>query len=622
VKAALIPALAALSAITLAAPLEPVRWSMVVEPQAAPPGARVLAKLRARMEPGWHLYSLTTPRPPIATSIKLAPDPAVAFARAYQPQPERKPDPNFRTETETFQGEVTFLIEVQLSERAAPGELKLTAEVRFQSCDDRQCLPPRRASASASLRVDPSAPAPGFAIPPGYTLAGTPSASGTGARQSSSSAGSQGMPLFLLVAFGFGLAAVLTPCVFPMIPVTVSFFLNKPRLSRAWALADAGVFSLGIIVLFTGLGLLVTALLGPFGMVQLGSNPWVNSFVALVFLVFALSLLGAFELRVPSGVLTRLDRASRSGGITGTLFMGLTFSLAAFSCVGPFVGTLLAASLTEGGWRPALGMLAFATGLAAPFFLLALFPAWLGRLPRSGGWLEQVKVVLGLFILAAMLKYLSAVDKVLGWNWLTRERFLAAWIVLFGLAGLYLLGLVRLPGAKPDEPLGLVRMLVAATLLTFALSLLPGMFGARLGELDAYVPLASEGSVKAGRGAGGLHWIKNQYHEALTEARRRNKPLLVSFTGYACTNCQWMKANMFTRPEIAAALEGFVLLELYTDGTDAASGQNQRLQQSRFGTVAIPFYAVLSPQEEVLGTFAGLTRDAGEFLAFLRAGGG
>lgn len=602
--------------------LEPVRWSLSIEPDAAPPGARLLARLTARMDPGWHLYSLTTPRPPIATTIEVGPDPAVESFRVYQPQPARKLDPNFNTQTETFDGEVTFLLELKLAPGVSPGVRDLAARVRFQTCDDRQCLPPRRVNLSARFRVEPSAPVPAIVIPPGYTAASLDVKGGEATPGwPRSAAQPRGLGLFLLIAFGFGLAAIFTPCVFPMIPITVSFFLNKPAIGRSRAVLEAGVFSAGIIVLFSALGLMVTALLGPFGMLQLGSSPWVNGFIAAVFLAFGLSLLGAFELRIPAGVLTRLDQASRSGDMVGTLLMGLTFSLAAFSCVAPFVGTLLAASLAQGGWKPALGMLSFATGLALPFFLLALFPAWLGRLPRSGEWTERIKVVLGFVILAAMLKYLSAVDKVAGWNWLTRERFLAAWIVLFGLAGLYLLGLLRLPGSGAGEPLGVGRLLVGAAMLAFALSLVPGMLGGRLGELDAYVPLPSERSLAGASTERELRWIKNGYAEALARARQQGKPLFVSFTGYACTNCQWMKANMFTRPEVRQALERFVLVELYTDGTDAASRENQRLQQSRFQTVAIPYYAVLSPEEKVLATFAGLTRDPAEFLAFLQASG-
>jgi thiol:disulfide interchange protein len=626
VRRALLPVVVvvAATAVLSGQPLNPVQWSLTIEPSKAPPGSEVVGRLIARMDPGWRLYSMTTPRPPIATTVELSSNPAIASVRIYQPEPGRKLDPNFGTQTETYEREAAFLLVIRLSDAASPGEIELVARPRFQACDDRQCLPPRRVSVSARFLVDAAAAATAPVIPGGYSLVSGPpeparaEAPGPGAPPAEQP---RALPLFLLVAFGFGLAAIFTPCVFPMIPITVSFFLNKPATGRARGVFEAAVFALGIIVLFTGLGLLVTALLGPFGMVQLGSNPWVNGFIAAVFMVFALSLLGAFEIRLPSALLTRLDRASRGGGLAGTMLMGLTFSLTAFACVGPFVGTLLAASLAEGGWKPALGMLGFAVGLASPFFFLALFPSYLARLPRSGGWMERVKIVLGFIILAAAFKYVSAVDKVLGWNVLTRERFLAAWIVLFGLAGLYLLGLLRLPGVKPDEPLGLVRLFTGAALLVFAVSLIPGMFGGRLGELDAFVPPPSESSLPGASADGGLRWMKNQYQEALALARQEGKPVFISFTGYACTNCQWMKANMFTRPEIASALEKFVRLELYTDGADPASEENQRLQESRFRTVAIPYYAILSPDEKVIATFAGLTRDPERFLSFLRLAG-
>jgi thiol:disulfide interchange protein DsbD len=428
---------------------------------------------------------------------------------------------------------------------------------------------------------------------------------------------------FLLIAFGFGLAAIFTPCVFPMIPITMSYFLSRPSGGRRESITHAAVFCLGIIVLFSGLGLLTTAVLGPFGMVTLGSNPWVNGFIAALFLAFGLSLLGAFEINIPSPILTRLNRSSEKGGLAGALLMGLTFSLASFACVGPFVGTLLAASVAGGGgapWaRPLLGMAAFATGLALPFFLLALFPSYLKRLPRSGGWLARVKVIIGFVVLAASLKYVSSVDQVLQWGFLTRERFLAAWIVLFAMAGLYLLGFVRLDGVKPDEPMGLGRLLVGMAFLVFALSLAPGMFGAKLGALDAYVPVAG-GPPPVSSGSA-LVWMKDQYRAALDRARRERKRVFVNFTGYACTNCHWMKANMFTRPEIAAALQDFVLVELYTDGTDQVSQANQNLELSKFHTVAIPFYAILDADEKAVATFAGSTSDAKEYLAFLQRPG-
>jgi thiol:disulfide interchange protein DsbD len=395
----------------------------------------------------------------------------------------------------------------------------------------------------------------------------------------------------------------------------VSFFLGQRG-----GIAQAAVFSSGIIVLFCAMGLGVTAAVGPFGVVQLGSNPWVNGFIAIVFCIFALSLLGAFEITLPSGLLTKLDQASRKGGYFGTLLMGFTFALTSFACVGPFVGSLLAASVQTKGIQPTLGMVSFAGGLSAPFFFLAAFPSYLKKLPRSGGWLMRVKVVMGFVLLAVMLKYASNIDQVLQTNFLTRERFLAAWLVLFALPGFYLLGLLRLEGVEPGEPLGIPRLLIASLFLIFSFSLLPGMFGAPLGELEAYVPAAP--ASLTGSSESGIAYMKNQYREALAKARDEHKLVLVTFTGYACTNCHWMKANLFPKPEIAAELKGLVLVDLYTDGTDAASEENQKLQDSKFQTVAIPYYAIMDGDEKVVATFPGSTRNAAEFLTFLKSRAG
>jgi thiol:disulfide interchange protein DsbD len=230
----------------------------------------------------------------------------------------------------------------------------------------------------------------------------------------------------------------------------------------------------------------------------------------------------------------------------------------------------------------------------------------------------RVKVVFGFVILAAASKYLSVIDQQFHLGILTRERFLAAWVILFALPGLYLLGLLRLEGIGPDEHLGVGRMLVAALFLIFALSLVPGMFGAHLGELDAWVPAATFTAGSASAAGAEPAWMTNQYEQALARARAENKLVLVNFTGYACTNCHWMRANMFPRPEIRPLLDDFVLLELFTDGTDAASTANQDMESRKFGTVAIPYYAILSPDGDAIATFPGLTRDAGEFAAFLK----
>jgi thiol:disulfide interchange protein DsbD len=609
-------------------------------------------RLTAKLEDGWHLYSPTTPKGgPIPTTIELAPNPAIASYKLYQPKPERKFDPNFNLDTETFQKEVVFLLVVDLKKDAplnlppgvrqpirdfpiSPVPLQVTAQVRYQSCTDKQCLPPKRKSPSTTQVLYFAAPEPtAFVLPAGYAEikpalvsaaaepasppGGPSSAPETGSPASSAS---ESLGTLLLTAFGLGLASIFTPCVFPMIPITVSFFLNQRG-----GIAQALVFSLGIVGFFCLLGLGVTAAVGPFGVNQLGSNPWVNSFITIVFAAFALSLLGAFEITLPSGLLTKLDQASRRGGYFGTLLMGLTFSLTSFACIGPFMGSLLVASVQTKGAQPVLGMVSFATGLASPFFFLAAFPSYLKMLPRSGGWLARVKVVMGFVLLAAMLKYASNVDQVLQLNWLTRERFLAAWFVLFSLAGLYLLGLLRLEGVEASESLGISRLLIASVFLIFAFSLLPGMFGAPLGELDAYIPAAHSGVLAGGLGGGSAaadsspKWMKNQYREALDLARQENKLVLVNFTGYACTNCHWMESNMFPRPEIASALKNFVLVDLYTDGTDKASEENQKLQDEKFATVAEPYYAILDSDQKVVAKFEGLTKSSGEFLKFLQS---
>ncbi len=621
----------------LSAKDDPVQWTLEPHKDASnvKPGGHAWLQLTAKIQPGWHLYSPTTPPGgPIITSVKLNESPAVASYQLYRPQPVRKLDPNFQLETETYSDQAVFLFDATTTSKT--GLSTIQAAVRYQACNDFKCLNPVKKTADTSITIDSSAPVSKVDVPAGYALVpvasapaatpgATPPVAGSAASTKPASFGSataqQDLLPFLLTAFGFGLAALFTPCVFPMIPITVSFFLNQSggeeKKSGGWT--QALVFCLGIIVLFTGLGFLVTALAGPFGVVQLGSSPWVNGFIAIVFFVFGLSLLGAFELTLPSGLLTKLDRASQGGGYVGTLIMGLTFSLTSFACIGPIVGPLLIASVQSKGLQPILGMASFATGLSAPFFLLALFPSYLKKLPRSGGWMSRVKVVLGFIVLAAMLKYLSNVDQVLQWHFLTRERFLAGWVILFALPGLYLLGLLRMEGMTKEETVSVPRALVAALLLIFSVSLIPGLFGARLGEIDAYIPEGS-GSQFGGTTAAAPTTtdFKNNLDGALAKARAENKLVLINFTGYACTNCHWMKANIFPLPEIQAALKDMVIVDLYTDGTDAESDKNQKLEDSKFGTASIPFYAVVDPDQNVIATFPQLTRNPKEFLGFLQ----
>jgi thiol:disulfide interchange protein DsbD len=626
-----------LALVSVFAAEDPVQWTLTFDSMAAAPGSHVLAKFTGTIQPHWHVYSMTTPPGgPNPTTAGIADNPAVAGFKIYQPKPVRKLDPSFGIDTETFAEQYVLLFDIELKKDAAAGPANITANVRYQTCNDTICLPPKRKSAAAAIAIDPSAKAEAILIPSGYTLLPTPVQATTSASSVATSANSAPIPaeppadaggygLFLLTAFAAGVAAIFTPCVFPMIPFTVSYFLNRQTGNKRDGVLHAVIFCLGIVVLFTGLGALLKAIAGPFGVVQLGNSPWVNGFIAAVFIVFGLSLLGAYELTLPSGLLTKMNQASEGGGYLGTLVMGLTFTLTSFACIGPIVGPLLVASVQTSGLRPVFGMASFATGLAAPFFVLALFPSFLQKLPKSGGWLMRVKVVLGFVVLAISIKYLSSADQILQTDFISREMFLAAWVVLFALPGLYLLGLLRLEGIKPEDHLGVGRVLVAALFLTFSISLLPGLFGASLGNVEAFIPVQAKGVALLGGGgsgqASGPVWMKNQYKEALAKAHAGNKLVFINFTGYACTNCHWMKANMFPRPEITGLLKDFVLVDLYTDGTDAPSEQNQQLEEKRFGTVAIPFYAIVDPDERTIATFPGLTRNASEFVTFLKRRG-
>ncbi|MGP0071428.1 MAG: protein-disulfide reductase DsbD family protein [Bryobacteraceae bacterium] len=616
-------ALSSIAASSLIAAEDPVQWALTFDAKSAAPGSHVLAKFTGTIQPHWHVYSMTTPPGgPNPTTASIAQNPVVAGFQIYQAKPVRKLDPSFGIDTETFSEQYALLFDIELKKDAAAGPADITANVRYQSCNDTICLPPKKKTATASITIDPSAKATAILIPSGYTLVPTAVAAPTPATAPVAPAPqSSGFSLFLLTAFGAGLAAIFTPCVFPMIPFTVSYFLNRQTGGKRDGVMQAAVFCLGIVVLFTGLGALLKGIGGRFGVVQLGNSPWVNGFIAVVFVIFGLSLLGAYELTLPSGLLTKMNQASEGGGYFGSLLMGLTFTLTSFACVGPFVGPLLAASVQTSGLQPVFGMAAFATGLASPFFVLALFPSFLQKLPRSGGWLMRVKVVAGFVVLAISVKYLSSADQILQTGLISREMFLALWIVLFALPGLYLLGFLRLEGIQADDHLGVGRVLVAALFLTFSISLLPGLFGASLGNVEAFIPVqAKEVALLGGGGgeSGAPVWMKNQYKEALAKARSENKLVFINFTGYACTNCHWMKANMFPKPEINGLLKDFVLVDLYTDGTDAPSEQNQQLEEKRFGTVAIPFYAIVDPDERTIATFPGLTRNAAEFVGFLK----
>lgn len=592
------------------------------------------AILSATIAPGWHVYSITQPPGgPNATTVTV---PAgQGFERKGDitgTKPESAFDPNFQMKTEFYQNAVHLQVPLVSTGNSAAQTVQV--EVRFQACNDRLCLPPKTmrlnlpltggevtaVPASRHIFAQTTAPESASIAPPRQTASASSKASGRS---------QQSLGAFLWLAFGMGALSLLTPCVFPMIPITISYFTSHSANSRGAALSQAIVYSLGIILTFTALGMFLALVFGAGGVNQLAANPWVNLLITAIFLGFALSLFGAYFIQVPTGLVSKLDGIAHrpgTGKFAGTLLMGLTFTLTSFTCTSPFVGTLLVTA-AGGSWEwPLLGMLAFSTIFAMPFFVLALAPQLLSQLPRSGGWLNSVKVIMGFLEIAAAMKFLSNADLIWHWGIFSREVVLAVWVAIGILAVLYLLGKFQMPHDSPVQSVAAPRMLAAIFFLSVAIWLGTGLFGRSLGEIESFLPPPSdigEGS-SAGNSSGAgqpaeMSWILNDYPAALAAAKQQNKPIFVDFTGYTCTNCRWMEANMFSRPEVRKELDHFVRVRLYTDGSGAVYEQQQAMEQQRFNTVALPFYTVLTPRGTTISTFPGLTRNPEEFLKFLRA---
>ncbi|MGH9799517.1 MAG: protein-disulfide reductase DsbD family protein, partial [Blastocatellia bacterium] len=604
----------------------PMNLSARLDPNPVKAGQTAKVTITAKIDSGWHLYSLTQPAGgPRPTKISI--DETGAFkaaGKATQPKPKVAADPNFSIPgqppfmTETFEGEALFTLPVKVADDAAPGQQKLTVKFYFQVCNDHECLPPRTkpievdvaiVAANAKLTTSPTLEAsPSPTNSPESAASPTPDpASGTTGNNSTTppipnggdddqakALKNRGLFGFIWFALIQGLLALLTPCVFPMIPITVSFFTKREKRTSGQAVGQASFFSLGIILTYTVLGLALAVIAGPTGLTKLAASPWMNLFLTALFVIFALNLFGMFEIGVPSRLVNKLNKQADSGagGQTfATILMGITFTLTSFTCTTAFVGTVLIYA-TQGDWFWAIiGMVAFATAFALPFFLFALFPHWLHKLPKSGGWLNAVKVVMGFLELGAAFKFLSNVDLVWGWQTVSRPLVLSAWIAIALATALYLLGKIQLPHDTPVERLGVFRMLMATFFLGLVFYFLTGLFGGALGEFDAWLPPSSSSDFalnRSGNNVAAATWHET-YDEVLQKAKAENRPAFLNFTGVTCTNCRWMEKNMFPDPAVKKELEKFVLAELYTDREDTPEHQkldeeNGKLQADKFGT--------------------------------------
>ena len=648
--------------------LDHVTWTTRVDPAEVVQGQSARLVFQGDIGEGtpedgpWKMYALGSPSPSRAVSVTLDDLPAGLAQQGEWQQTGAKEgyDPNFKKDVIYFEKQALFWAELAVAADAEIGTRTVRGEINFMICNNKLCLPPTRVSfetavdvkAASSENDDTDNAASALDAPPlttpaeepllmqdsltGLTLAPTPLATDSDEQEGAilaaeadfGGAGGGGLWSFLLLALGAGFAALLTPCVFPMIPLTVSFFA-KHSGKQSQAVRMALVYGLAIVVTFTGLGVLMAVLVGAAGAQSFAANPWVNLFIGLVFVLFAVSLLGLFELRLPSGLINFFNRkGNETQGYLGVLFMGFTLTLVSFSCTAPFVGGLLAAT-TIGSWSyPILGMTVFSAAFSLPFMFFAMFPRALDSLPKSGSWMNVVKVVLGFIELAAALKFLSNADLVWGWGLISRTLALALCIVIFTLTGMYLIGKLRMKHEPAVEHVGVGRLMASIAFFGLALYLVPGLLGAPLNKLDAYLPPRQSDDVSLvallGGAGNAVHndeaWITDDIEAAFAEAEAVGKPVMIDFTGYTCTNCREMEANVFTRPEIAERFErNFVLLRLYTDGPRDTEFQQYQLDLT--GTVALPTYAVVNPsnQDKTLVQISGVVPFE-RFAAFLDRG--
>ncbi|MCY4780863.1 thioredoxin family protein [Sphingobacterium sp. UT-1RO-CII-1] len=462
-----------------------------------------------------------------------------------------------------------------------------------------------------------------------------------------------------------GFAAFIMPCIFPMVPLTVSFFTKRSD-SKIKAVSQALLYGIFIIVIYVALGMLITIAFGSDALNELSTNGIFNFVFFLILVLFAASFFGAFELTLPSSFVNKIDAKSDQGGFLGLFFMAFSLALVSFSCTGPIIGTLLVEAASKGErMGPAIGMLGFAIALALPFVLFAMFPSMLKSMPKSGGWLNSVKVVLGFLELALALKFLSNVDLAYHWNWLDREVFLSLWIAIFGLMGLYLIGKIKFAHDSPLSHMSVPRTILAIIVFSFVIYMVPGLWGAPLKSISAFLPPsatqdfdlsvsnfvpASTDNANAGkqkkyydifheRGTPKGFDPYYDYEEGLAAAKEINKPVLIDFTGWNCVNCRKMEANVWTDPKVANILrEQFVMVELFVDDRTELSpeeqfvseysgkkiktigNKNSDFQASAFNSNSQPLYVIVDTEGNVLIPPSGANYDVNSYANYLLEG--
>lgn len=677
--------LALIALVVQAQILTPVKWKIKLDDKGGAPEKEIV--FTATADKGWHLYDMNLPEGgPVSTSFTF--ETLNGAELIGQPVPSVKPttvyDEQFAMNLRWYPGTVSFTQKLKVTD---PAKFKAEGEVEFMACNDETCLPPDQIPFSfdkKSIHVDPALAAnssttevdkeDATAIQPDTQVVAeeaselntpdpaakeTPATTSPKASDSLTDSPNLWSPvidqlksfgdatvsaadtswLFIFFA-GFlgGLIALLTPCVWPMIPMTVSFFLKRTK-DRKKAIHDAITYGLSIIVIYLVMGLLITGIFGASALNDLSTNAIFNILFFLLLVVFAVSFFGAFELVLPASWTSKLDsKADSTTGVLSIFFMSFTLVLVSFSCTGPIIGTLLVQAASMGtAVGPAIGMFGFALALSIPFSVFAIFPNMLQSMPKSGGWLNSVKVVLGFLELALALKFLSVADLAYGWRLLDREAFIVLWIVIFSLLGVYLLGKIKFSHDSEVKYVSVPRLFMAIISFAFAIYMVPGLWGAPLKAISAFAPPLYTQDFNLYKNE--VHAAFDDYESGMAYAKKVNKPVMIDFSGFGCVNCRKMEASVWTDPKVKQMLENdYVLITLMVDDKTKLpqpieiqeNGKTRKLktigdkwsylQRSKFGSNAQPFYILLNDEGQPLGPSYAFNEDVSKYIQFLQNG--
>lgn len=629
--------------------VQPVQWSSQLQMTSDTEG---YVEFNAAISKGWHMYALQLPEGgPRPTSFVFSEVSGVEFTDEITPSraPIEKVDMIFHLRLGWWDADVSFRRNFKLTDTSG---CKIEGYVEYQGCNDQSCIPPTKEpfslthgniATSETAASDSSA----VALPTGNRNNSTQITSDQlwtpvdypeiGPDTITDISGSSWWHIFIWGFIG-GLIALLTPCVWPMIPLTVSFFLKRSS-NRKRAIGDAMIYGVGIIVIYLVLGLAITMIFGAGKLNDLATNALFNILFFLLLVVFAISFFGAFDIKLPARWSNSVDsKAERTTGLLSIFFMAFTLALVSFSCTGPIIGTLLVEAATMGNISgPAIGMGAFALALAIPFTLFAIFPSLLKEMPRSGGWLNSVKVVLGFLELALSLKFLSVADLAYGWGILDREVFVSLWIVIFALLGIYLLGKLKFSHDSDLDHVSIPRFFLALASFSFAIYLVPGLWGAPLKGVSAFVPPLYTQDFNLYEG--GQFKEFHDYEEGMRYAADNNRPVIIDFSGYGCVNCRKMEGAVFDTQEVSTLIkENFVLIKLMVDDkaslpepiTVLENGKKIKLetvgdkwsylQRHKFAASTQPFYVLLDNNGNALAKPYSYNENVAEFMYWIEAG--